>query len=239
MSRDEVWISLTKSASSAFNLGQYRQAKTRFRVAARDAVGRQDVAQIAMSLHNLALIYSKQGNIRKAFRLAKKALTVLENSHEPAGRLMSEMLDRLAELSLSNQRYREVSAQDIRRAIAYLERAHHVDCAIDGPYQAHIPHRLTRVAQLYCQLKDYVSACRTYKEACDTVIIGHDRQLLRGRMNAVQVSDWSVPGPAALASTQNDTLSQHQILDFSPQQRNGSFNPVSAETQSAFASEPV
>ncbi len=230
MSRDEFWTVTTRRGSEAYRQGQYRQARARFRAATRDARQRKDAMQVAISLHNLAVIYKRQLRFRKAFQLIKKSLALLERANQVESRFATDVLDKLAELSVSQGQRRQVVSKDRRRALAYLVRAHEIDCRIGGAYQAHMPKRLLLMAKLYFEEGDFENSCKYYKEACDTTILRHDQQLLLRQSGAQKQSPVTRQSQLAKQSVSPEV----GVIDFAPPKDKApltvAFNKVASES---------
>lgn len=177
LQKEPLWSAVNKAGAQAYTDGHYRLAHKRFRAAAKDATRRDHALQLAVSYHNLALIYKKQRRYRKTLRLLEKALALTVKDAGTNNKFASDLLDKLGEIA---------AAEDPKKAISCWERAQEIDKNIGGLYQAHMPKRLAKLAYLYMQQGDYAKATSLYQESCDTTLIRYDRELLLGHASEVE-----------------------------------------------------
>lgn len=179
MEQHDFWKNSIQAGSKAFAEQEYRRARTYYCAAARDAKNRNHGMQLAVSLHNLALIYFRGGRKNRSIGLLKAALHAARQASHSGSWLECRILDKLADLVLTrNEQDQTTTAEERQRAIDFLEDAQQVDCKIGGVYQRHLPQRLTRLACLYFRQGDFERASLRYVAACETEILTRDREVL-------------------------------------------------------------
>lgn len=190
MDQHEFWRGIVQAGARTFSRGEYRHAHAYFSAAAIDAKKRNHKVHLALSLHNVALVYAKQGRKMKAIACLEVAVDSVRRASPAGSRLETQILDRLAQLILTEEDPRHASTNEERQsAIELLETAHQVDCNIGGAYQQHMAKRLKHLAHLYCQVGDYEQAYWRYREACDTELLRHDREMLLAQKEAVRANE--------------------------------------------------
>jgi tetratricopeptide (TPR) repeat protein len=179
MKQHDFWKNAIQAGSQAFAHEEYRHAHQHFCAAARDAKTRDHKLHLSVSLHNLAVIYAKCGRKINALSCLEIALDAVRAASPGGSRLESCVLDKLADMLLTcDDPSHETTKEERRTAADFLESAHQIDCRVGGAYQVHMAQRLRRLAYLYYELADYERASLLYKEACDTDVLRHDREMI-------------------------------------------------------------
>ncbi len=186
MDQHEFWRGIVRAGARSFARGQFKLAHAYFSAAAIDAKKRNHKVHLALSLHNVALVYARLGRKMKAIACLEISIDALRQASPSGSRLEPQLLDRLAQLVLTEDDPAHATTNEERQsAIELLEVAHQVDCNIGGAYQQHVPRRLKHLAQLYYEVGDYEQAYWRYREACDTELLRHDREVLLSRKRAL------------------------------------------------------
>lgn len=158
MINDLVWKNYTDLGCSAYSLGNFGLAERMFEGALEVAqkLGSED-PRLASSFNNLALVYQRQGQPRKAAPLYKRALSVYERARGVSRRHLASTLDNLAELYFNQG--------DFVKARALYRKVLNVFEQVYGPDHLELVPRLKRLGWIYCERGRYDEALRFYNRA--------------------------------------------------------------------------
>ncbi len=158
MINDIVWKNYTDLGCAAFEQGQFELAEKMFEGALEEAqkLSPEDT-RLASSFNNLALVYQKQGQPRKAAPLYKRALAVFERARGVSRKHLASTLDNLAELYFNQG--------DLVKARALYRKVLNVFEQLYGPNHLELVPRLKRLGWIYCERGRYDEALLFYNRA--------------------------------------------------------------------------
>ena len=160
MINDAVWTTYTELGCAAYEQGNLPLAEKMFDAALEEAqkLGSED-PRLATSFNNLALVYQKQGQSRKAAPLYKRALAVYDRARGVSRRHLASTLDNLAELYFNQG--------DLVKARALYRKVLSVFEQVYGPNHEELVPRLKRLGYIYCERGRYDEALQFYNRAQD------------------------------------------------------------------------
>jgi tetratricopeptide (TPR) repeat protein len=160
MINDLVWKNYTDLGCAAYEKGNLELAEKMFEGALEEAqkLGPED-SRLATSFNNLALIYQRQGQPRKAAPLYKRALAVYDRARGASRRHLASTLDNLAELYFNQG--------DLIKARALYRKVLSVFEQVYGPCHEELVPRLKRLGYIYCERGRYDEALQFYNRAQD------------------------------------------------------------------------